>query len=370
MSMSSITEAPPWPHEQSVVREDRPSVLREPERIELVAADPGQLTFCARRQVLAPVFLCPLLLALGSLPWLAPPPMTPARAATSALCVAAATGLAAWARPRRRRLQVLARPRAAADAVVVHPSKVRWVLDAGHAPGAARTTHRVALAAEGEERVVLQGTDPERLLWQFSEVLRHWPGPVDCRWGLPDAARPWSVEPHSGPRARNGEDGVSAAIVPLAPRPLVWCMRAMAGFVVVDLAFLLATAGAGLEHVHPLSALLAAAFAGCLATLAAALGSGSTRLRVGGYVRREAALFGLRRRSGGVRVESVRGVHVVGAPGAERWHVLIDSADGPLALEAPRADAAALARDAERAIAAARSGPAPRSAAPAAERRR
>jgi len=207
---------------------------------------------------------------------------------------------------------------------------------------------------------VLRGSDPERLLWQFSEVLRHWPGPVACHWGLADAARPWNIEPHSGPRSTGDEPAHAVAMVRLSHRPLIWGTRIMLALVLVDLGFLLTSGSAGLARIHPLSIGLALAFAVCLVALTVALTTGFSQLRIGGHICRETSLFGLSRRRGEVRVESVRGVHALGSIAAERWHVLIDSADGPLALEVGRAEAPALAREVERAILAARSGRAAR----------
>lgn len=361
MSMSSVTEAPPWRHERPAVRwAARRFSLRAPLRLELVGADSSQLSFVSRSEALAPLFLCPWLLVLSGLPWLGPQPLDATRATTSAVCLAAAAGLAAWTWPRRRRLQVVQRGVSTPEVRVVSPGKVRWVLDSEHAPGAARTTYRVTLETDAQALAVLQNTDPERLLWQFSEVLRHWPGPVDCRWGLPATARPWSIEPESAPRSLSDGEAQSVGVVPLAHRPLIWCARLMTAFVVIDVAFLLSTGSAGLAHIHALSVALAATLVSCLFALTFALTSGSSRLLVGGSICRETALFGVRRRRGDVRVESVRGVHTLGATGAERWHLLIDSADGPLALDVSREQAASLARDAERAIIAARSREAPR----------
>jgi hypothetical protein len=358
MSMSSVTDAPSWQHERSAARQgERRFSLRAPARIELLSADAGQLSFLVRRDILAPVFLSPLLLVLGSLPWLAPLPIDATRAATSALCLGAAAGLAAWAGPKRRRLQVVARGATGPDVLPVQPAKVCWRLDTEHAPSAARSTYRVTLETEDDALTVLQGPDPERLLWQFSEVLRHWPGPVACHWGLPDAARPWSIEPHSGPRSMSDDAAQCVAVVRLSHRPLIWCSRVMTALVLTDLGFLLTSGSAGLVSIHPLSLGLALIFASCLLGLTFALASGFSQLRVGRRVCRETSLFGLRRRHGDVRIESVRGVHALGSTAAERWHVLLDSADGPLALEVGRAEAPALARDVERALLAARSGP-------------
>jgi hypothetical protein len=257
-------------------------------------------------------------------------------------------------------LQVVARGAAGLDVRAVQPAKVCWRLETEHAPSAARSTYRVTLETEDDALTVLQSSDPERLLWQFSEVLRHWPGPVACHWGLPDAARPWIIEPHSGPRSMSDESAQCVAVVRLSHRPLIWCSRVMAALVLTDLGFLLTSGSAGLVSIHPLSMGLALIFASCLLGLTFALASGFSQLRVGRRVCREKSLFGLRRRYGDVRIESVRGVHTLGSTEAERWHVLVDSADGPLALEVGRREAPALARDVERALLAARSGPASR----------
>lgn len=356
MSMSSITDAPSWRELPAATPRERGLDRRASARLELVSADAARLLVMGRREWRAPVLLSPPLLALGSLAWLAPLPVDAARAVTSAACVAAAAGIVAWAWPRRQRLEIAARGSSAPGSLVVQPGNVHWRLDAEHVPDTPRTTYRVSLVGDGSVHTVLQNADPERLLWQFSEVLRHWPGPVDHRWGLPEAARPWSIEPHSGPRSERPEGTQRVVTAPWAHRPLKWCTQLMAAFVVVDLGFLLTSGGRGLDSIHPLSSILAAALACCLVALAAALSNGSNSLCIDGRVYGQTALFGVRRRRGGVRTESVRGVYALGAAGAEVWHVLVDSADGPLALEVPRQQAAALTREAEAAIAAARVG--------------
>jgi hypothetical protein len=357
MGMSSVTEAAPWQRAGSdAVRSVPRSALRGPARLELVSADSSELQFAGRRAPLAPIFLTPLLLVLCGLPWLAPRPMDAVRLATSGVFLAAACGLANWAWPRRRRLRIAAKGAASGSALVAQPGRLSWVLDAEYGPNALSPAYTVSLEPDGGGSfTVLQSPDPERLIGQFSEVLRHWPGPVECRWGLPEAARPWNIEPQSGPRTLNeGADRI-AVVVPLAHRPLLWCARIMATLVVADLIFLVTSAGAGLSYIHPLSLVLALALAGCLIALAVGLGSGHSSLLVGGRVRRESSLFGIRRTRGSLRVESVRGVYAVGVPSAEQWHILVDSSDGPLALPVPRRDADAFARQAGQAIFASRS---------------
>jgi hypothetical protein len=298
-----------------------------------------------------------LLLTLASLPWLAPRPVDALRVATSGLCLAAAAGIAAWAWPRRRLLHLTARSSSLPGSRAVQPANVRWILDTADVPYTPRAAYTVTLeSADGGAYRVLQNKDPERLLWQFSEVLRHWPGPVDCRWGLPATARPWSIEPQSGARARAEAGERVVASAPLAHRPLVWCARITAALVLVDLAFLVTSASAGVARIHSLSVALPLVFGSCLVALALALAGARSALIIAGRLRRESTFFGIRSEHGGVRVESVRGVHAVGTNAAELWHVLVDSADGPLALEVPRRVAQDLARAVERAIVEARAG--------------
>ncbi len=357
MSMSSVTEAARWHEERSIVAREPRLALRGPARIELVSADASQLSFAGRHSMAAPIFLSPLLLTLAGLPWLGPRPIDALRVATSAVCLFAAAGVAAWAWPRRRPLHLTARSSSLPGSRAVQPGNVRWVLAFEDVPYTPRAAYTVTLeSGDGGAYRVLQNTDPERLLWQFSEVLRHWPGPVECKWGLPAGARPWSIEPQSGARAVvEGGDRV-VAVAPLAHRPLVWCARIMAALVLVDLVFLVSSASAGVPQIHPLSLVLPVIFGGCVVALAVGLAGARSGLRIAGRLRHESSLFGLRLQHGDVRIESVRGVHALGTSAAELWHVLVDSADGPLALAVPRQDAQALAHAVERAVLEARGG--------------
>jgi hypothetical protein len=364
MGISSVTQAPRWRHAGAAVRREPRLVLRGAAPLELVSADPDQLVFAGRQPPLAPILLTPLLLVLGSLPWLAPRPIDAVRAATSGAFVAVACGVAAWAWPRRRRLEVLSKashdPSTASARTepgrLAQPGRLRWVLDAEYTPNALSAAYTVALEPDdGGAYTVLRNLDPERLLRQFSEVLRHWPGPVDCRWNLPTGARPWRIEPHSGPRTL--DEGRPAAVVdiPLTHRPLIWCARIMAALVITDLILLVTSAAAELRSIHPLSLILPCLLASGLVALALGLRTGGWRLRIAARVQRDVCSFGLCRARGSVRTDSVRGVYALGVAGAERWHLLVDSSDGPLALPVRCRDAEPLARAAERAISSSRS---------------
>ena len=354
MGMSSVREAPHWGHDSPAVRREPALVLGGPARLALVSADASQLSFEGRGPALAPILLSPLFFALSALPWLAPN-LDAVRAATSGLFLLVASGLVRWGWPRRRRVVLVAKGPAPTGAHRVQPAQAKWVLEAWHVPNALNASYAVTLQPdEGEAITVLENGDPERVLWQLSEVLRHWPGPVECRWGLPAMARPWSIEPHSGPRSRAGDATPVEIVTPGVHRSLVWSTRIMAVLVVTDLIFLVTSASKGLSYIHPLSLVLPVLLASCIIALTLALGSYQQRLDIGARVRRETSLLGKRKAHGDIRVESVRGVYALGLPNTDRWHVLIDSSDGPLALPVARERAEALTRETEQAIQAAR----------------
>lgn len=355
MGMSSVTQAPRWPEASLVTRRIPALAAGRPAQLALVSADASQLIVEGRRPVLAPLLLSPLLTCLGALPWVAPEPLSGIRLAVSGVFFLAAAGLARWGWPRRRRLTLSSKRPASPGTVAVPPGSFRWVLEMRHAPNASHATYAVALEPnEGSPVGVLESTDPEGVLWQLSEVLRYWPGPIDCRWGLPAGVQPWNIEPLSGPRSLAADGTPERVVAAPANRSLIWCARSMAAFVVADLVFLVGSAGIPWRDVHPLSLLLPLLFAACLVALVVALQTARSRLLIAGRVRREDGLFGLCKQHGSLRLESVRGVYTLGAPSADRWHVLIDSSDGPLSLSVPRHAAAALASQVEQAVAAVR----------------
>lgn len=354
MGMSSVTEAPRWPEASPATRRVPALAAGRPAQLALVSADATQLSFEGRRPALAPLLLTPLLTCLGSLPWLAPEPVGGVRLAVSGLFFAAAAGLARWSWPLRRRVVVSSKRPAPPGAVAVQPNGVRWVLETRHAPNALHATYAVTLEhGDGPAVEVLESTDPARVLHQLSEALRFWPGPVDCRWGLPVSAQPWRIEPHSGSRALGGQAPVQVVAAP-PHRPLIWCTRIMAAFVVADVIFLVGSSGVLRADMHPLSLVLPLLLASCLLALAAVVHGRGSRLCFSTRVYREDSLLGLRRQHGDVRLESVRGVYALGLPSADRWHLLVDSSDGPLALSVPRQRALGLADEAAQAVAAAR----------------
>jgi hypothetical protein len=354
MGMSSVTEAPRWSEASPAARRVPALAVGRPASLSLVSADSTRLCFEGRRPMLAPLLLCPLFAGLGTLPWLASEPVDAARLATSGLFLLTAAGLGSWAWPRRQRLTLSSRGPAAAGEMLVQPGTFRWGLDVRHVPNALHASYSVTLEPdEGTPFTVLEGSDPERLSWQLSEVSRHWAGPIDCRWGLPASARPWSVEPHGGTHVNAG-GGAERVVSASPPRGLIWCTRLMAAFVVFDVLFLIPSSGVAAPDRHPLSLVLPLLLVLGLLALALVIASSRSRLRIAARVHREDHLLGVRRQHGDIRIESVRGVHAVGHPAADRWHVLIDSSDGPLSLSVPRGQARALADQTERAIAAAR----------------
>lgn len=355
MGMSSVTEVPRWRHEAPAARTEPKLQASRLGRLELASADASQLCFSGRRSPLAPAILAPIVCALAAIPWLAPPPRSALQLATSATLGLVAAGLGAWSWPRRRQVRLVSGEAAPPGAHAVQPGSVRWVLDTADPDGATPAGYTAALRThDGAEYVVLEATDPERLLRQLAEVLRHWPGPVDCRWGLPASARPWIIEPQSGPRTRLTAPARPLLQSSLAHRPLMWCGAIMAALVIADLVLLVVSAGAKLASIHPLSVILPVCLGLYLVLLALVLFTRSDRLTLAGRLRKERSLLGVTRVLGEVRAETVRGVHAVGAPAAERWHVLVDSADGPLCVSVPRGRAESLARETERALGLAR----------------
>jgi hypothetical protein len=355
MGMSSVTEAPRWTEASLATRRVPALAVGRSAKLALVSADASQLRVEGRRPALAPLVLSPLVACLGTLPWLAPEPVGGVRLAVSGFFLLAAAGLARWSWPLQRQLTLSSRRPAPPGTVAVQPGSFRWVLEMRHAPNALHATYGVTLEPnDGAPLSVLENTDPERVLWQLSEVLRYWPGPVDCRWGLPAGAEPWVVEPRSGPRGLDIEGRPEQVVAAPAHRSLIWCTRLMMLFVLADLTFLVGSTSMPWAEVHPLSVVLAVLLGASLVALAIAVQTGRSQLCIGSRIRREDSLFGLRSQHGAMRLESVRGVFAVGLPSADRWHVLIDSSDGPLAMSVARHEAAALVLEAERAIASAR----------------
>lgn len=348
MGRISVSEAPKGPSPQDLppggyIAADRPA------RLTLAGASALELTFEGRHRARAPLLLCPLLLCMAVLPWLSVEPWSAGRALMSGASLAAAALLARWSWPRAYRL-CLRRPGGAATSAPAQP--LRWILEAEPEPDSPRGMYVVRVDIEGDRRwTALRNTDPQALLRQLRAVLLHWPAPVECRWGLPDPARPWSFEPPPPGPVAAGELAPNAVLqAPVCGKGLLWIMSLMTVLMLVELTFLVVSESAKLPQVHFLSVLLPAITATGLVMITLILATAHVRLSIAARVSEEVRVLGLRRPRGDVRLASIRGVYAIGALSSERWHVLIESADGPLAVPVDRSQAELVARETRLAI--------------------
>jgi hypothetical protein len=333
--------------------------LRAPCRMQLVSSSAEGLLFRGLTRPLAPLLLAPLLLVLASLPWLGPTPMDVLRGLASAACLALASAAAITSWPRKRLLRLVAQPRVliAGNEPTPLSGNLRWQLRAEREADAPYTVYSALLVLEdGRAWAVLRHPDPELVLRQFREVLAHWSHPVECGWGLPAGVRPWLFEGQGnvGAPAPVAFDAAlpSRMLVcaPLARRDLSWSLAVMTLLVLIDLGFLVLSAGAALPQIHALSMLLPALFGGGLLALTLGVATGHARLVIAADILTETCVLGVRWLRGGVRLAAVRGVYVIGSDEAERCHLLLDSREGPLALPVPRGRAKDLARQTQLAI--------------------
>jgi hypothetical protein len=305
---------------------------RMPENMHLRAARPEELCFTGRWPSRAPIVLSPVLLVLGSLPWLAPAPLDALRVLVSLFFAGCALSAIGFSWPRRVRVRV--RPEEGQlwineQRAAFSPS-ARWVLSHEQPKDAPKPQYRAALVLSARQAwPVLGSSDPAELLRQLEPALRAWPLPVESRWGLPLGVAPWQFEVPAPSRAPARAE---SATVPGAPveRGLRITMVVMTLAVLLDLAGLLISASAAVPHVHPLSIILPALAGGGLALLTAGLLSAHERLRAGPDLVLEACVFGLHSARARVRTRSVRGVYLI--RGSELGHLLVDSAEGPIAL--------------------------------------
>lgn len=325
-----------------------------PPRLALVQAGARELTFVGRYRARAPLLLCPLLLLLASLPWLSPEAMTGLRWLTCASCLAAAAALAWRSWPHTYKLQVRRDGDGDAEGPGHQaPGQILWILDAEPEPDSPRGAYTVRLETDGAERwTVLRNESPGVVLRSLRAILVHWPAPVECRWGLPASARPWSFEPGPLGARLAGETPTKAVLrAPLCGRGLLWTLSVMTLVMLAELAFLVLSESAKLPRVHVLSVFLPILTAGGLVAITLILATAHVRLSVTARLLAELSVIGVRRRRGDVDVASVRGVYAIGAGGSDRWHVLIDSREGPLAVPVERSHAEVMVRETRLAIA-------------------
>jgi hypothetical protein len=149
---------------------------------------------------------------------------------------------------------------------------------------------------------------------------------------------------------------------PQAHKDLRWSIALMTLLVLVYLTFLVTTAGADVAEIHPLSVVLPIVLGIAMLALSLALATWHARLMIASStplsstkgreerVWAETSMFGVRRADASVSLQSLRGVHVLGAAASERWHLLLDSSEGALALPVPQSHARAMAERAQAAL--------------------
>jgi hypothetical protein len=337
MGSPSVSEAPKGPFGRSEADPPPPSraMARElPPRLHLAAASPSELRFVGRWPARAPLVLSPVWLALACLSWLAPTPSDSGRVLVSLLCLGVALALIARCGPRRTQLVVRLPERQlrwGRGKVAELPAMPRWLLVVEQPPEAPQPRY-LALLEDGDRRwPLLANADPAQLLRELRTVLAHWPGEVTQHWGLPEHVQPWVFRSTVPVTAR--ETGGERILVRgwRATPGLRWVLGAMTGLVLVDLTFLLLTASEHVPSVHPLSLVLPALTASCLVVIAAGVATRHQRLIIGAQLLVEQRVLGLRGAQQQVPSSAVRGVYSLATRGSAQ-HLLIDSADGPLAL--------------------------------------
>lgn len=358
MGRSSVSEAPreTTTLAQVALRPVAASILfpSGPNSSRLVHADPNELRFATSSRVRAPILLCPLLVILAALPWLAGS-VDSLRFGVSALFFLASLtiGARSWPRAVHSRLNPRSRKLHVGGQTLSVPEGSRFVLEQWHDDTRAPQGCYVAQLElpTGERFPLIQDVHPERVLDSLQRVLEHFPHPVECHWGLPVEAAPWMFE---RPRVTDSRPPLGQTLFRerVAGPTLVRLMAVTACLVVLDLSVLVTTQRTQLAYVHPLSIILPIIFGACLVALSLGLTSCHARLSIGTEVTTDINVFGSSHGARSRRADRVRDVYVIGHAAAGRRHLLLDTSDGPLAIAVRAAHADGLARSVTRAIAA------------------
>jgi len=338
MGSPPVSEAPRGPLERSVAAPLPPpdaAARQLPVAMRLAAADARELRFVGRSPVGAPMLLAPVWLVLSSLTWLAAPsPSDGLRVLGSLACLTVTLALIWGARPRRVELRLLPAQRALHlpdGSTRTLSASPHWLLTADHPAEAPRPRYSAVLIDGDQRWPLLSGDDPAALLRDLRLTLAHCPGEVSDEWELPSGARPWSF--HAGAAPAEALGGAEHRVLPglRAGRGLRWVLGVATGLVLLDLTLLVLSASAHLTAVHPLSLVLPVVAAGWLVAIAVAVFTRHQRLVVGSQLVLEQRILGLRYAAAQIPSDSVRGVYLLAACSGVQ-HLLVDSAEGPLAL--------------------------------------
>lgn len=295
-------------------------------------ASPARLEFRKRGSWGAPVVTGLLFALFAFTPLLAPGPVTAARAAFAVALGAVAVGLTLLAWPRERNLRVaLDSGVIDADDRSVPTRRARGVvLSSGGSTleAAPFARYRVELVLDGGDRLLLlEDSDPARVLADLRRTLAHWSLPVTSGWGLAPGAEPWRA------RAANVA-GAPATPVAERARPaeseLGGGICVLGGAVVVGTAMALmhGTRIARGEPSAVLSYVLSGLLLGFIVVLGAFLVSDrvTARLEASGLVIERRAL-GISWSRRAVPAERLSAVYAVGLVPGEPRHLLIETAD-------------------------------------------
>jgi len=204
----------------------------------LTHASPSRLVFTRKRSLGATVLSAGALAVMGSLPLLAPGPMTSGRAALVLSLFAISALLILLDYRRTERISVALERGAIETSQRSLPlSQARFIALSSTGSTherAARGRYRAELVMDGSERVILiERVDPAQVLADLRRVLRHWSLPVRSGWGLPETADPWR-EREATP-ARAPSEIVTGSGQPFASeRGAGWCV--LGGFIVIGTA--------------------------------------------------------------------------------------------------------------------------------------
>jgi len=299
----------------------------------LTHASPTRLVFTHRRS-LGPTLLSGTLLGvMGTLPLLALGPLTAGRIALCVVLYAVAGTLLHIARRRVEQLVVSLDRGTIEGDHASHPiTRARFLSlsSTGSAEEhAQRGRYRVELVMEGPARLVLlERSDPAKVLADLRRLLRHWSLPVRSGWGLPDGAEPWK-ESGSPNRDRPSSPVVEHGAPFPNERGAGWCV--LGGSIVIGTAMGIMH-GARVEKGAPtalLSWFLSGVTLSLVVALAAFLLTDRVEARVeGDEVRVERRVVGVRVSQRVVRTGDVRGVYAVGVDESVPLHLLLDTQEG------------------------------------------